>query len=241
MDGLIREAATGSEINNMHVDLLFSVQGSTIPRNHGYSLYSAVSHVVAAVHGAKDIGIFSIRGTPDGGTALLLHQGSHLRIRVPAEKLPLLLPLAGQTLELNGHKIRLGVPSVAALVPAPAVSSPLVLIKLANEKVQPVTPAEGTAVATKPNIVTPEAFLASAQKQLTNMGIGGVPCIQQVRTGPRAGQPRRRVLRVKSQTHVGYAMVIHSLTAEESIRLQEEGLGGRRLMGCGNFLPERGR
>ena len=38
---------------------------------------------------------------------------------------------------------------------------------------------------------------------------------------------------------IGYALRVFGLTAEESIRLQEEGLGGRRRMGCGVFLPIR--
>lgn len=61
------------------------------------------------------------------------------------------------------------------------------------------------------------------------------------REGPRKDQPRRRTIRVKEQTHVGYATIVQGLTADESIRLQEEGLGGRQLMGCGLFLPEKGR
>lgn len=224
----------------MHVDLIFRVLGSTIPRDHGYGLYAAISRAVEAIHGARDIAIFPIRATPDGRAELLLNERSQLRIRVPAERLPLLLPLAGRVLALNGHKIRLGVPRVEALVPAATLSSPLVLIKLANENAPPSATVDGAAT-TAGGIVTPDAFLAAARKKLDAMGIGGEACIQQIRTGPRAGQVRRRVIRVKEQTHVGYAMTIHSLTAEESILLQEQGLGGRRLMGCGSFLPDRGR
>jgi CRISPR-associated protein Cas6 len=35
---------------------------------------------------------------------------------------------------------------------------------------------------------------------------------------------------------VGYALRVNGLTEEGSIRLQEEGLGGRRRMGCGIFV-----
>lgn len=207
------------------VDLIFSLTGKGIPHDHGYALYGAVARVVPTVHGAKDIGIFPIRGTAGGDRTLALSNHPALRIRLPADKIPALLPLAGKTLELDGHRIRVGVPQVAALVPAPVLACPLVLIKLAKVD-------EGK--------ITPEAFLAAARKKLTEMNIEAEADIQITRTGARAGEPRRRVIRVKEQTHVGFAMVVQALTAEESIRLQEDGLGGRRLMGCGLFLPERG-
>lgn len=208
------------------VDLLFPVQGPSLPREHGYALYGAISRIVPSVHAARDVGIFPIRGTAGGNGTLLLTERSTLRLRVPATRLPALLPLAGKRLELDGHAIRLSVPRVAALVPAPVLSSSLVLIKLAH--------------AAGKNSVTPELFLAAAARKLGEMQISAEPGLQTIRTGPRAGEPRRRVIRVKDQTHAGYAMIVQGLTAEESIRLQEQGLGGRRLMGCGLFLPEKG-
>jgi CRISPR-associated protein Cas6 len=210
------------------VDLIFPAHGSSVPRDHGYALYGAVSRIIPSVHQSKDIGIFPIRGTPAGDGTLLLTDHSAVRFRVPAERLPELLPLAGKAMELDGHRLRLGVPHVAALIPAPVLSSSLVLIKLADKG----NPAVG-------GIVTPDAFLAAALRQLTAMQIQAEPGLQKIRTGPRADQARRRILRVKDQTHVGFAMIVQGLTAEESIRLQEGGLGGRRLMGCGLFLPAK--
>ena len=212
-----------------HVDLIFPANGSAIRRDHGYALYGAVSRIVPSVHQSREIGIFSIRGAPAGDGTLLLTDKSALRLRVPAERLPTLLPLAGKALELDGHRLRLGVPHVAALIPAPVLSSSMVLIKLADKG----NPAVG-------GIVTPDAFLAAAARKLTDLKIEAAPGLQKIRTGPRADQPRRRVIRVKDQTHVGFAMIVQGLTADESLRLQEEGLGGRRLMGCGLFLPEGG-
>jgi len=209
-----------------HVDLIFPASGSAIPRDHGYSLYGAVSRIVPSIHQSKEIGIFPMRGTPAGDGTLLLNARSALRVRVPAPRLPELLALAGKALELDGHRLRLGVPHVAALNPAPVLSSSLVLIKLADKG----DPAAG-------GIVTPDAFLAAASRKLAEMEIQATPGLQKIRTGPRAGQACRRVLRVKDQTHVGFAAIVQGLTADESLRLQVEGLGGRRLMGCGLFLP----
>jgi CRISPR-associated protein Cas6 len=211
------------------IDLIFPANGSAIPRDHGYALYGAISRIVPAVHQSKEVGIFPIRGTSAGDGTLLLNERSSVRLRLPAERLPALLPLAGKALELDGHRLRLGVPHVAALIPAPALSCSFVLIKLADKG----SPIVG-------GIVTPDAFLAAARRKLIEMNIQAEPGLHKIRTGPRADQARRRVMRVKDQTHVGFAMIVQGLTAEESIKLQEEGLGGRRLMGCGLFLPVRG-
>ena len=48
------------------VDLIFNVVGSTIPQDHGYALYAAIARVVPAIHGARDVGIFPIRGLSSG-------------------------------------------------------------------------------------------------------------------------------------------------------------------------------
>jgi CRISPR-associated protein Cas6 len=210
------------------IDVIFPVSGSTIPRDHGYALYGSIAGAIDAVHGERDIGIFPIRGTPGGDGTLLLNECSTLRLRLPAAKLPMLLPLAGKPLKLDGHALRVGVPHVSALVPAPALAASLVVIKLAD--------VGGKETG---GIVTPDAFLAAAKKKLDEMNVRGDAGIQVISAGPRAGQPRRRVLRIKGKQVVGYAMIVQGLTAEESIRLQEKGLGGRRLMGCGLFLPVR--
>ena len=44
-------------------------------------------------------------------------------------------------------------------------------------------------------------------------------------------------VRIKDREIVGYEVVIERLTAEESLTVQEHGLGGRRHMGCGVFTP----
>jgi CRISPR-associated protein Cas6 len=209
------------------VDLVFPALGTTVRLGHGYDLYGAVSRVVPAAHGATDLGIFPIGGPSAGDGTIQLTKWSALRLRLPAGRLPAFRPLAGRTLELSGHRIRLGVPTVAALVPAPTLTSDLVLIKLAHPG------DEANAGRTVPI----DAFLAAAAKQLAALDVAGTPLVQATLSGPRAGQPRRRVLKVKGQTHVGYAMVIDGLTADESLRVQARGLGGRRLMGCGLFLP----
>ncbi|MDZ7262078.1 MAG: type I-MYXAN CRISPR-associated protein Cas6/Cmx6, partial [candidate division KSB1 bacterium] len=46
---------------------------------------------------------------------------------------------------------------------------------------------------------------------------------------------RRRTFQVHGKQVVGFEVLVTELTAPESILLQEQGLGGRRKMGCGFF------
>lgn len=51
---------------------------------------------------------------------------------------------------------------------------------------------------------------------------------------------RRRTFRVKQRQIVGFDVVVSNLNEYDSVRLQLRGLGGRRKMGCGLFVPVAG-
>ena len=224
----------------MVVDLLFSLQGQTLPLDHAYGLYAALSRVLGdKIHGTRDVGVFSIRGMQGDKGKLALTDQSALRLRVPDGRIKDMLALAGKMLEIDGHRVRLGVPRVMGLVPAATLVARMVEIKLSRGK---------EAVPVK---VTPEGFLAAARKKLTDPphedpgknGLGlsagievGIPRHE---SGKHAGEPQRRILRVKGRIHAGFTLIVSGLSAEESIRLQEKGIGGRRVMGCGLFLGVR--
>ena len=75
-----------------------------------------------------------------------------------------------------------------------------------------------------------EEFLEAAKRQLQSLGIAGEALLGQ-----------RRTFRVREKQVVGFEVAVAGLTAEESLLLQENGLGGRRRMGCGVFVPSKGR
>ena len=203
------------------VDLVFPILGESVSQQHAYDLYAAVCRIVPGFHENNAVGIFAIRGVSTGNGQLALNERSSLRLRLPTESIPHALPLSGKPLELNGARLRIGVPRVIALVPAATLISNFVFIKLAH--------ADETGV-------TLELFLEAARKQLGDKNIKGEPSIPLAQSGPHAGEPRRRVLRMKDQSLVGYSLLVEGLTAEESIVLQEEGIGGKRRMGCGLFV-----
>ncbi len=200
----------------MFIDLSFKLTSlQHLPADNAYLLYSAVSRLLPAAHEADGYGIHPIRGRQIGGRTLQLTENSRLVIRVDADQIARFLPLAGKQLRLLDRTLRIGVPEVRSLVPAPALRSHLVTIKLPD-------------VATQSGGIAAEAFRAGALRKLGELGIS---------TEARLSLGKRRTLRIKDKEVVGYVVLVERLSAEESITLQEHGLGGRRHMGCGVFVP----
>jgi CRISPR-associated protein Cas6 len=202
------------------VDLVFPVVGSRVPTDHSYALYSALSHRLPCLHdGSVSFGVVPITGPHIGNGLLQLDpRQSRLRLRILAADVPRVLPLAGKGLDVTGHRIRLGVPQIEALAAVPSLIARVVSIKNATDH---------------------QSFLASARKQLDELGIGGSLQLPEHLDKAGRSEPIRRVLRIKQVRIVCYSLLVEDLKPEESLRLQEVGLGGRRHLGCGVFLPAR--
>ncbi|WP_434384578.1 type I-MYXAN CRISPR-associated protein Cas6/Cmx6 [Melittangium boletus] len=187
------------------VDLVFQARGGAVPLDHGYGLFSALASQVPALHERRDVGVFTLRGQSTPGDTLRLAPGA-LRIRCPAEAIPLFLGLTGQGLTLLGQRLTLGAPTVRALVPVPELSARLVTFKHALEE---------------------QAFREAAYRFIYELTGGGCT----LRVG------RRRIVTIAGAKVVGFALDLSGLSETASLVLLERGLGGRRHMGCGLFLP----
>lgn len=201
----------------MTLELVFPVAGSTLCIDHAYPLFSALSHIVPAFHDPQlGLRFAPIPGLPIGDGKLQLDEASYLRLRLRSDQIQLALPLAGKLLRVGDRPIRLGVPRVQTLVPAPTLLSHLTTFK---------------------NATTPEQFLATARAKLAELGVSGDPQLPLHLTGEHVGQAKRRIIRIHDVSIVGYALIVAELSAEDSIKLQSCGLGGRTQMGCGFFVP----
>jgi CRISPR-associated protein Cas6 len=187
------------------IDLAFRLTGSTVPVDHGYALYAALSRIAPELHADQELGVHPIRGVYGGEGKLYLSDLSRLILRLPDERIRTYLKLAGKQLEVDGHVIQVGVPEVRGLLPVASLRTRLVTIKGFMEEA---------------------TFVEAAQRQLASLGVAG-----ELHGGAR------RTFRVRDKQVVGFEMGITGLTAEESLTLQEKGLGGRRRMGCGVFVP----
>ena len=55
----------------------------------------------------------------------------------------------------------------------------------------------------------------------------------------RAVIGRRTTLAAENGSITGYAVALHGLTPEQSLRVQDVGVGAGRLLGCGLFVPHK--
>lgn len=198
-----------------HVELSFGISGQTLPADHGYGLYSAIAYQQPALHQQEWLSLQTITGIPDKQGKIYLTDKSRLRIRLPGDKVPLVYTLAGKQLTIGNHHIRLHIPQIFGLKPAGKLRSRIVTIKKFQE---------------------PEPFLEAAKRQLNELGIQGTASIPM----NVEGGLDRKAIKIKRYSVVGFGLEVADLSEENSIKLQEYGLGGKRLMGCGIFVPMRG-
>lgn len=78
--------------------------------------------------------------------------------------------------------------------------------------------------------------MEAAKHQLNELGIQGTASIP---TNVE-GEPDRKAIKIKRYSVVGFGLEVADLSEENSIKLQEDGLGGKRRMGCGIFVPMGG-
>lgn len=204
----------------IHVDLAFPVRGSTIPLDHGYPLYAALSRAAPALHQVDWLAVHPIGGTPLGRDTLAISRTSSVTLRLPVERIGSALALSGASLDLQGARLVLGAPSVRALAPAVALDARIVVIKLTNVSEKADGSLDVAALRSR--------FEAEARRQLDAVGIARPLTL----TG-------RRSVTVRGRRVVGFSVRVSDLDQQESIRLQVEGIGGKRTMGCGVFRPTR--
>lgn len=134
------------------VDIAFPIQGRKLPYDHGYPLYSALADKVPETHENESLGIFQIPTTSTGDGMGMLQKNATLKLRAPSSLYPTLVQLAGSSLNIDGCRISLGVPSAHPLQPASRAWARLVVIKGYTE---------------------PEPFREAARSQLDAMEVDG--------------------------------------------------------------------
>jgi CRISPR-associated protein Cas6 len=209
------------------IDFVFPVSGKIIPADHGYHLLSAISGMVPFSHSNEDIGIHSISGILQKNRILELTDKSKLNLRIPHENISNFLKLSGEKLQIDGKSINVGVPTIRDLVPASRLYSRLVIIR---------------------GFMKAEPFLDAIKRHLEIMKVYGKPSLiaqpekMDANKNKKEGTHSpylRRTVRIRKKEIVGFAVRIEELTAEESILVQEKGIGGRRRFGCGLFVQEK--
>ena len=203
------------------LEIQFSLRGKTLPSDHGYSLYSALKKTVLEEKNLPpEVLLSSIAGVPNQDKIIYLNHLSRLRLRCPAEQVQKWYRLLQNTvLDVRGHLIRLVQPRLTLLEPNEILKARLVTFKLEAVDHHEV----------------PLYFLESCKKGLEHLEIKAQAFIDSNADGDLA----RRAIKIKDKYIVGYGIVVEGLNAEDSIKLQCIGLGGRKHFGCGWFYPAK--
>ncbi|MGI2909048.1 type I-MYXAN CRISPR-associated protein Cas6/Cmx6 [Tolypothrix sp. VBCCA 56010] len=200
-----------------HVDLTFKLRGAPISLDNGYAIYRALSSICPSLHELKSIGIHPIAGIPTRNNLLELTAQSRLKIRIYHQQIPLIYPyLAGQAFHIGKNFYQLDIPDYKPLISSESVYSRLVIIKGFQDSTN---------------------FIEAVQRQMDNLGIQGkIELLTR-----QDGTPQRRQLTINKEGKQfkvrGFGVKISELNPEDSLILQEQGIGGKRKMMCGIFVP----
>jgi CRISPR-associated protein Cas6 len=199
----------GGDEGRARVDLVFSVAGAEVPVDHGYALFGAIARALGEdLHRAEWLAVAGIRATPGPRGLLVLPGGvGELRIRLPPERVAMFSALRGRRLDLRGYRVRAGDATVVELTPGRALRARIVTTKVRGD------------------VGDAEVFRRALSDRLRELGVHA-----------RMELGARRVLQVAGDRVVGYQVSLHELNAQDSLRVQRAGLGGRRRFGCGVFL-----
>lgn len=208
---------------NHFLEIHYGLRGKTLPADHGYALYSAIKQQLQkSGHQNLPSGLrlSTIPGVPNREGVIYLNRASRFRIRCLSDQVQTWYRFfQNQVLDIQGHLVRLVRPRITLPEPSGTLAARLVTFKLEAIDHREV----------------PCYFLKSCEKGLTHLGIRGKVFIP---TDPD-GDLARRTIQVKGTKIVGYRVIVEDLTAEDSLKLQWHGLGGRQHFGCGWFYPHK--
>jgi len=191
----------------MLIDVVFPVSGISLNADHNYYLFAALCYAVPEFHTLENFSFNTINGVPNNQGLIKLGNQSILRIRLPLESYKLVNTLSNKILIINGNQIELGLPSYQTIQPKQILTSRIVTIKEAY---------------------TGENFVKSCQFRLQNLNINASLLI--------ARRLSVRITKCRPYNVVGFTTILKNLTPDDSIKVQELGLGGKRRLGCGVFV-----
>jgi CRISPR-associated protein Cas6 len=188
------------------VDCKFPIHGEFIPVDHGFSMFGAISRILPEFHESTSILLGPIRGFYVENGLLRLEKYSSLSFRLKSDEIQVVLRLAGKCINIDGHRVKIGIPKVSLLQETNTLFSSFVTTKNGNLQ---------------------ERFEAEIQRQIDSL------CVK-----ADLNVLERRTLTIHQKKIVGYSLNLTNLSGEDSILIQENGLGGRKKMACGFFWPK---
>ncbi len=206
------------------VDVMFTVKGKTIPLDNAHVLAQAIETVLPWVKEEQQMGIHHVFGAESGNGWLrpentnneLLHlsRRQKLTIRIPNTRLQDIQALTGQTLVLGDYTLSIGDSTVRKLSDMGIVFARHVVVDMDEQ-----------GIAQSEN-----EFMQACVEQLQALGIK----IKKMMCG------RERYIQLPDKKLITRGLMVADLEKSESVKIQENGIGTGRKLGCGLFLPQKG-
>lgn len=206
------------------VDILFAIDCKRIPVDHAHALATAIQQALPWIDGEPGVALHAVHvaGSQNGwerpehgtGSFLSVSRRTRLTIRAPRHRVPdLLQGLPGTRLDLGGHTLVVGAGKVRLLSTETTLLSRYVALD----------PDPGAAE-------DEEAFLARAARALAAIDIR----MRKALCG------KSHLLTTPDGAIRTRSLMLAGLSPDESVRLQQRGLGAYPLLGCGIFIPHKG-
>ncbi len=197
-------------------DAVFNIFAKIIPIDHSFLLAQALLKHLPWLDEEVGAGIFNISVADGNGWAQNHKDGfyypskrSKLTIRVPKGRIDETQQLLGKTLDLDKYQIKI----IKSLKPKLLSDMPVMFAK--------------NVVCNK--AMSEEDFLQVTFEHLKTLGIS----VKKMMVGLENN--------IKTDTRIIHtrSLMVADLKKDESVLLQEKGLGDYRLLGCGLFIPHK--
>ncbi|MEX1365621.1 MAG: type I-MYXAN CRISPR-associated protein Cas6/Cmx6, partial [Nannocystaceae bacterium] len=191
------------------IDVGFPVRGARLPDDHGYLLFSALCEALPRLSHEPGWALHLVDGVREGSRGIRLGPKSMVRLRMPARELGEALSLTGRDIRVGTDRVHLGMAKIKPLAASARLRSAVVTMP-------------GTTLA---------GFMAALRRELSTLPLGQDVASIDIEVGPQ------RLLRARVRTVIGYEVELLGLRPHASLCIQAHGLGARRHMGAGVFLP----
>ncbi len=201
------------------VDLLFKIECKSLPLDHGFALSQQIIQHIPWIKEESQAAIHQIHVAESANgwlrpedpekEVLNVSRRTKMTLRMPSNRLDDINALVGKTLDINGHKLKVG--------------------SFSTRKLSKLTTIFARYVDTRGS-EDESLFLDNMMQLLKQQDIK----VKKMMSGKL----------MSHQTDEGILLTrklfLSDLDVQESVKLQQNGIGDKQLLGLGIFLPHKG-
>lgn len=213
------KAEDKSQVDDDVVDIVYDISCRELPVDHIYDLSVSLLNILPWLETEECAGVHAIHVAASGNgwirpenadDILHLSRRTKLILRAPKHRLDDAAELAGKTLVISGNDLTVN--DLSAVKPLSTLTTIFSRYVVADDN------------------NNEEAFLEKIFNQLQQLGIKPKKML--------CG--RENLIKSANGTINTRSLMLAELEVEDSVKLQQHGLGPYRHMGCGLFIPHKG-